>query len=235
MRTLILISLIAVLLMTSCNNKQKKQIEQTRLDSIARIEKRNQEIKDSLEQIRIDSLALIAWGDAKFGMSLKEVLSTNAFKGSDVYGNNISMKYDNRQIANTKMSIGTFWANFKMNELYRIDIQTYNQTANYIDDLENDALLIASQFEKKYGKPTYFLGRNISITDFNEDEEFLFYKWEIGNKTIYIQFGEVYNGSEYYYRIAILNSGFPTKSDPEEKKEQEQKAKETAEKEKYQF
>lgn len=41
---------------------------------------RNQEIQDSLQQARLDSLALIAWGDAKFGMSMKETLSTNAFK-----------------------------------------------------------------------------------------------------------------------------------------------------------
>ena len=38
---------------------------------------RNQEIQDSLQQARLDSLALIAWGDAKFGMSMKETLSTN--------------------------------------------------------------------------------------------------------------------------------------------------------------
>lgn len=231
----ILLFAFAVLLFSGCNIKNQRQKNQERQDSIARVEKRKQEVKDSLEQTRIDSLALIAWGDAKFGMSLKEVLSTNAFKGSDVYDNSISMKYENRKISNTKMGIGTFWAHFEMDELYRIDIQTYNQTANYIDDLETDAMRISNQFEKRYGKPAYSLGREISLSDFNEGDEFMYERWEIGDKSIYIQFGEVYSGSEYYYRIAIVNSKFPTKKDTEEAKkiqEQEQKQKEQ---EKYQF
>ena len=219
----------------SCNNQEKKHIEQKRLDSLARAEKRSMEIADSIKKVILKEQSLIAWGDAKFGMSQKEVLSTHAFKGSDVYDNSISMKYENRQIANTKMGIGTFWAHFKMDELYRIDIQTYNQTANYIDDLQSDAEKIAYQFEKKYGSPTYSMGKDISIFDFNEDEEFLYKKWTIGNKTIYIQFGEVYSESEYYYRIAIINSDFPTKEDPEEKSQKELNRKEQEEKAKYQF
>lgn len=72
--------LILILLIISCNHKNKGLINPQDSDSIIRVEKRNQEIQDSLNQIRTDSLSLIAWGDAKFGMSIKEVLATESFK-----------------------------------------------------------------------------------------------------------------------------------------------------------
>lgn len=227
--------LFTLLLLSGCNYKQNRIREKEKLDSIAKVEKRNLEVKDSLEQRRIDSLSLIAWGDAKFGMSQKEALNTNAMKGSSVYKDELSLPFEKREIANNKMAFCSFDISFKSNELYRIDIKTCPYTANYIDDLEKDAMRISYQFMKKYGEPLYSLGREISIGDFNEDEEFLYKKWEIGSKTVYIQFGEVYSGSEYYYRIAITNSKFPIKKDIEEvKKEQEQRRKEK-EQEKYQF
>lgn len=233
MKTLIFIFL--VLCAFSCNNQEKKQIEQNRLDSIARAEKRSIEIADSIKKVMLKEKSLTAWGDAKFGMSQKEALKTKAFEGSYVYKNELSLPLEKRSIANTKIHISTFDASFKMNELYRIDFRTAPQTANYIDDLQSDAEKIAYQFEKKYGTPSYSLGKEISIFDFNEDEEFLYKKWVIGSKMIFIQFGEVYSGSEYYYRVAITNSDFPTKEDPEEIAQKEKIEKEKAEKEKYQF
>ena len=71
---------IITLLIVSCTKKQSNQIEQYDSMIFTDAEIRNQEIQDSLQQARLDSLALIAWGDAKFGMSMKETLSTNAFK-----------------------------------------------------------------------------------------------------------------------------------------------------------
>lgn len=235
MKKILFLAVVASLL-TGCNtNKQKQKIQEYQ-DSIAKVEKHKQEIKDSLEQIRIDSLALIAWGDAKFGMSQKEVLSTNAFKGSSAYSEEtISMKFENMSIANNKMTICNFYAEFEMDELYRIDIKTCPETANYIDDLEIDAMRISHQFEKRYGKPAYSFGKRIGLSDFNEGDEFMYERWEIGNKSIYIQFGEVYSGSEYYYRIVIANSNYPIKEDAKGKEESRQREKALAEKEKYQF
>lgn len=234
MKTIFLFTFV-LLLLSGCNINNQRQKNQEYQDSIARIEKRNQEIKDSLEQIRIDSLALIAWGDAKFGMSQKEALSTNALKGSSVYDNELSLPLEKREIANNKMTICYFDVSFKFDELYRIDIKTCHETANYIDDLEKDAMRISYQFEKKYGKPAYSFGKEISLSDFNEGDEFMYERWEIGDKSIYIQFGEVYSGSEYYYRIAIVNSKFPTQKDTEETKEVQEQKRKQREKEKYQF
>lgn len=235
MKKILFLAIIASLLM-GCNTNKQRQKKQEYQDSIAKVEKREQEIKDSLEQIRIDSLALIAWGDAKFGMSQKEVLSTNAFKGSSVFSKEtISMKFENKSIANNKMTICKFYAEFEMNELYRIDIKTCPETANYIDDLEIDAIQISNQFENRYGKPVYSLNEEISLSDFNEGDEFVYKKWEIGNKSIYILFGEVYSGSEYYYRIAIVNSTFPLKKDIEKAQRIQEQKQIQEEQEKYQF
>lgn len=232
----ILLFISVALLLGGCNIKNQRQKNKEYQDSISKIEKQNQEIKDSLDQMRIDSLALIAWGDAMFGMSQKEVMSTNAFKGSSIYSKeSISMKWENKQIQNTKMTICYFYAEFKMDELYRIDIKTCPETANYIDDLENDVMRISHRFEEKYGSPVFYLDREISITDFNEGDEFMYKRWEIGSKSIYIQFGEVNSGSEYYYRIIITNSIYPTKKDIKGEEENRLREKEAAEKEKYQF
>ena len=232
----ILFFTIAMLLFSGCNIKNQRQKNQGRQDSIVMVEIRKQEVKDSLERTRIDSLALIAWGDAKFGMSQKEVLSTNTFKESSVYSKEtISMKFENMNIANNKMTICNFYAEFEMDELSRIDIKTCPETANYIDDLEIDVMRISHQFEKRYGKPAYSFGKEISLSDFNEGDEFMYERWEIGDKSIYIQFGEVYSGSEYYYRIAIVNSKFPTKKNTEEAKKIQERELKQKEQEKYQF
>lgn len=235
MKIALFLAVVASLLM-GCNTNKQKQKKREYQDSITKVEKRTQEIKDSLEQIRTDSLSLIAWGDAKFGMSQKEVLSTNAFNGSSVFSKEtISMKFENKSIANNKMTICNFYAEFEMDELYRIDIKTCPETANYIDDLEIDAMRISHQFEKRYGKPAYSFGKEISLSDFNEGDEFMYERWEIGDKSIYIQFGEVYSGSEYYYRIAIVNSKFPTKKNTEEAKKIQERELKQKEQEKYQF
>lgn len=230
--------IFVVIFLSGCNIKNQRQKNQEYQDSIANLERRNQETKDSLEQIRIDSLALIAWGDATFGMSQKEALKTNALKGSKCSyfsDNELSLPLEKREIANNKMTICYFDVSFKFDELYRIDIKTCPETANYIDDLEKDAMRISYQFEKKYGKPAFSFGKEISLSDFNEGDEFMYERWEIGDKSIYIQFGEVSSGSEYYYRIIITNSKFPTKKDTKEEEKNRQKEKVEKEKEKYQF
>ena len=78
----ILLLLTTILLTIGCNQKQKEQVvSQESNPQLTAAEIRNQEIQDSLKKVRNDSLALIAWGDAKFGMSMKEVLATETFKG----------------------------------------------------------------------------------------------------------------------------------------------------------
>ena len=143
------IMLLAILTLGG-DHKQKKIREQERLDSIAKIEK---EMQDSIEKMRVDSLACIAWGDAKFGMSIKEALNTNAFKGSDVSnvenGKILLLPDEKKNIGNTNIDVMYFNALFEMDELCHIFIRSYPQSANRINDLENDDINIASKVEKK--------------------------------------------------------------------------------------
>ena len=75
----VLLILATTLLTISCNHEQKEQTESPQTKTLTATEIRNQEIQDSLKQVKTDSLALIAWGDAKFGMTMEEALKTNAF------------------------------------------------------------------------------------------------------------------------------------------------------------
>lgn len=138
--------LILILLIISCNHKNKGLINPQDSDSIIRVEKRNQEIQDSLNQIRTDSLSLIAWGDAKFGMSIKEVLATESFKNGYKYSskdfNSISMDFDKiwklKEIFNLNLSVGQLEAYFQEDELTKIEIESYKLTADKIKELVAD-------------------------------------------------------------------------------------------------
>lgn len=229
--------LLFAILAFGCDHKQKKINEQQRLDSIAKIEKEKQ---DSIKKIRIDSLTSIAWGDAKFGMSIKEALNTNAFKGSDISntenGQVLNLPTEKRNIGNINIDVMYFQVLFKMDELCHIFIRSYPQSANRINDLENDAISIANKFEKKYGKPTKSLDRKVSITDFNKDEPVYLKRWDFGyDKTIYINLCEETSGYEYYYEVSIVSWKHPIKKDTEKEKREVQKQREREKLEEYQF
>ena len=153
--------LLFVIFVSGCGNKQKRIEEQQRLDSIAKIEKA---VLDSIEEKRADSLALIAWGDAKFGMTMEEALKTNAFKDyssnvSDTeLGQKLSLSIEKLEIGNYNIDVLQFNVFFRNNELCDILIKSYPQPADHIDDLVNDALVIANQFYKnKAGGSSQFV------------------------------------------------------------------------------
>ena len=147
---------IITLLIVSCTKKQSNQIEQYDSMIFTDAEIRNQEIQDSLQQARLDSLALIAWGDAKFGMSMKETLSTNAFKnGRKQHGvDEITMNFD-QEFKFKKLfelnNLAGISAYYQENELKRISIKSYYVRANYINELIMDCNIFAKEFTKKHG------------------------------------------------------------------------------------
>ena len=206
--------LLTMLLTIGCNQKTKEQEDvQESKPQLTIAEKRNQEIQDSLNQIRTDSLSLIAWGDAKFGMSMKEVLATETFKGGRKYDDSITMEFERER--NLKKAFGfnnlaAFWARFKENELYRIYIKSYYLTADNIDDIVRECDLFIRNFTEKYGVPSY-KKNGVNISDFNDDEEFEYAKFQIGDKTITIALGELTNQFKLYYSIYIDNDKFPQK------------------------
>ena len=206
--------LLTMLLTIGCNQKTKEHGDfQESKPQLTSAEIRSQETQDSLKKVKNDSLALIAWGDVKFGMSMKEVLATETFKGGRKYDDSITMEFEREQ--NLKRAFGlnnlaVFWAEFKENELYRIYIKSYYLTADNIDDIVSECDLFIKYFTEKYGTLTYKKSR-VSISDFNDGEEFEYVKLQIEDKTITIALGELRNQFKFYYSIYIDNNKFPKK------------------------
>ena len=233
MRKVILI-LPMMLITISCNHKQKEQTESPQTKTLTATEIRNQKIQDSLKQVKTDSLALIAWGDAKFGMTMKEVLATKSFKGGDKYSNWIVMGYERERIFTSSIgvnNIASIETEFKENELTRINIESYKITANRIDDLVRDCNIFIRNFTEKYGNPSYQKDK-VNISEFNSGEEFEYAKYQIGDKTITILLGEQSREVKFYYKIYIEKDKFPKKKHEQtekEKKEEQRRMKEAKE------
>ncbi len=233
MRKVILL-LPMMLITISCNHKQKEQTESPQTKTLTATEIRNQKIQDSLKQVKTDSLALIAWGDAKFGMTMKEVLATKSFKGGDKYSNWIVMGYERERIFTSSIgvnNIASIETEFKENELTRINIESYKITANRIDDLVRDCNIFIRNFTEKYGNPSYQKDK-VNISEFNSGEEFEYAKYQIGDKTITILLGEQSREVKFYYKIYIENDKFPKKKHVQtekEKKEEQRRMKEAKE------
>ena len=228
MKRIILLLSISALFFVGCSNPssgEKKQVK----DSL----KEKKHLQDSITKIK--SLEKIAWGDALFGMTKKEVVKTKAFQGCYEHDkDHISLPYESTLNLNLKILISVD-AYLKMDELYRVEIKTGDKTANYIDDLETDAIKLSNEFEKKYGKPTFTLGRSIDMSDFNEGDEFDFKYWMVGEKIISICFGEVSDGCKYYYKVSIYNSDYPTSKGLKKEAEMQKEINQEGEKMKYQF
>ena len=230
----VLLILPMMLITISCNHKQKEQTESPQTKTLTATEIRNQDIQDSLKQVKTDSLALIAWGDAKFGMTMKEVLATKSFKGGDKYSNWIVMGYERERIFTSNIgvnNIASIETEFKENELTRINIESYDLTANRIDDLVRDCNIFIRNFTKKYGNPSYQKDK-VNTSEFNSGEEFEYAKYQIGDKTITILLGEQSREVKFYYKIYIENDKFPKKKHVQtekEKKEEQRRMKEAKE------
>lgn len=223
-----------MLITISCNHKQKEQTESPQTKTLTATEKRNQEIQDSLKQVKTDSLALIAWGDAKFGMTMKEVLATKSFKGGDKYSNSIVMEFGRKRTFIKRLGLNKltgFETEFKENELTKINIESYDLTANYLDDLVRDCNIFITNFTEKYGNPSYKKNK-VNISKFNSGEEFEYARYQIGDKTITILLGEQSREVKFYYKIYIENDKFPKKKHVQtekEKKEEQRRMKEAKE------
>lgn len=207
-----LLILFAILLtVTSCNQKSKVQSENSEMKVPTAADIRKKEIQDSIDQRRKDSLALIAWGDVKFGMSMKEVLATEAFRGGERDGNLISMNIDKAIELEKALALnylGRLTAKFEENELCRIYTVSYYVEDSDINKLVSECDFLIRNFTNKYGTPIYKKDR-VNLSDFNSGE-FMYSKHQIRNKTVIITLGKLTNIG-YYYKLFIDNDNFPTK------------------------
>ncbi len=237
----------------SCNYAEKQQqyklemarrdsIEKVRRDSIAQKEKERELARIAHE----DSLAIIAWGDAKFGMSKKEVLRTKAFAGAEYYSINSSNKYSSylsmtyekeENLQKTlglycRPSIRLYFGGNADNEAFclYIDNGTFGEKWMYFSKLVDDMKKYIKEFTAKYGEPEekYSFINDLHFTDLSEGKSKLIAKWIIGDKAgmngiknikIYAR-SETYSATTYYkYSIEISNIAFP--KHPKEKTQQE--------------
>lgn len=211
-KLLILFSIF--LSVTSCNQKSKVQSENSEMKVPTAAEIRKKEIKDSIEQVKTDSLAQFAWGDAKFGISMKKTLATEAFKGGDKYDDRmITMEFDKRRIFGKSIGLKVLTsisAQFNKDELYRVCAESYYLRANEINTLTEDCDIFINNFTEKYGNP-YYKKEKVNISDFSSGEEFVYAKYQIGSKSITIALGELDTEIKFYYKIYIANDEFPKK------------------------
>lgn len=202
--TFLSIALISVLI--SCNNGQNKSVIQDNTEA-QRLKALEQSRIDSLERVQIDSLALIAWGDANFGMTFKEVSKTKIFKDASNYSDkNNPFQHLSLYSSQTNIEgISKIDASFFNDILYRIDLETYEKNANYYDtDIKETVILLKTLIESKYGTPTYANGFP-SFLEMRPNKGITAYHWKIGEKHIFITVKEVYSGSQYMMSCSIYN------------------------------
>lgn len=209
----LLILFTIFLSVTSCNQKSKVQSGNSEMKIPTVAEIRKKQIQDSIEKVKIDSLAQFAWGDVKFGMNRKEVLATEAFKDGDKYDDRIAMEFNRIRTLGKSFGLNeltSMWAEFDQNELYQVYGSSNYLTANKISSLIRDCDIFINNFTEKYGNP-YYKKEKVNVSDFNSGEEFVYAKYEIGNKSITIALGELDTEIKFYYKIYIANEEFPKK------------------------
>lgn len=144
-------------------------------------------------QAFIDSQSMIAFGAMKFNMTEEEVSKlpygeTKIMQSIGGYNYFISPRYDDN------------------GKLYMIQIETNNESANYIDtDLKNKAMVLRDVISEKYDDYENALYKYPSIIDMKTGTINFFNSWKIGSKHIKLGLGEASTGSEYYVHCRIYN------------------------------
>ena len=236
-------------LFLSCENKPQ-QI-QPKVDKVKHNEDSIARVKAEAKKARIafeDSVAIYAWGDAKFGMTPKEVLQTKAFHGATKFNFGIAMSSENeRAIKESLCLISSFsiWAHFggeKNNELTEIEISGSNSWQSF-KTLTHDLQWLIAKFKVKYGQPKNVFTdlETLEYMDLDRKKHMLIADWVLGSgKTIngrkFIEISmETYSETSYEYKIIIRNSAFPknpktkTKEELDKEKAKERKTKEIIE------
>ena len=224
---------------SACNNgakqRQAEAAEKARQDSIAKAQE-----EERLQLAFEDSVAIYAWGDAKFGITIKEVLQTKSFSGGNRYDNSVSMNYQKEfaiMDAIGLTSMMSVWADFggkSNNELTRIRMYGTHHW-NDFDDLVSDIDKLIKEFTKKYGKPDAIQEHYLEMryVDLDKLKNIDIAQWRIGsgtgtNGTKYITIVTRKTISDAYeYNVDIYNTDFPKekkeKTAAEIKAEQEAK------------
>ena len=199
--------LIITLVLSSCDNSSKKSIDEAKNKEILKMR------GDSImkDEIKKDSMSLYAFGDAKFGMSKKEVLKTNEFKGANVYSDELQVSFDKSYIGDKLFDIRAF---FYKNKLDKVTIEDIYRSADYYDvDVLPRAQILKDYFTKIYGEPN--LTKDIpKCYELKHSDKVDIYYWSIGskeNKTITITIDEDYGSTQFRVTCRMYHNSYNIK------------------------
>ena len=189
------------IMLISCDNGSHISNDKPKLKNIAKM--------DSLQNMRVDSLSKIAWGDVKFGMSLKEVLKTKTLNTANIDKN---IKNKNNAFQTLRIDsktnidgISSITAHIFKNRLYSIILFSPIVSAIYYDtNIKETVNHLKELVENKYGTPTDDLGFPDLLKN-KPSKLITAYDWWIGDKYISIGVQEVKTGSEYWVICFISN------------------------------
>ncbi len=203
MKKQILLYVLFLIGFISCtDNAKNKQLKEKHFQDSIKIETAR---IDSLQKIKIDSLEDYAFGDAKFGMTIKELKKTDAFKGGFFCEFFVSPPLENERFGSMLFNVRGQVFN---DTLYRVNIESYYKTANYIDaELQVAVEILESKFSEKYGNPK-ISNPFPKIFDFKPGYAYVIYSWEIGDKKISITMDEKDSGSEYRTSCTISSEKY---------------------------
>ena len=204
-----LIPVLIIFIFCSCiRNKPLTPAELRKKDSINTVNQKR--ISDSIT--RRKELSKVAFGDAKFGMSLKEVMKKDGFRGGTSFkGRGFFQGKDYAWAPYEKLTIGDDFyikieAHFFNDSLSLVTIESYFQTANYIDNkLLDISKNLKDVIAAKYGTPNSIYTHLPRIYDFSPNETIWMYEWVIEEKIIRIGMREEGSGSKYQVYAEIFN------------------------------
>ena len=147
----------------------------------------------------------VAFGEAKFGMSVREVRKTEAFKGGYSGEDYVWAPIEKQKIG--EYNYDKIAAYFYNDSLAGVTIESIPETADYIDNsLLDKAVNLSNVITKKYGVPNTIYSNRPKIFDFSPNIVTWMYEWVIEGKIIRIGMKEIPSGSRYQVYADIFNT-----------------------------
>lgn len=197
--------LVMVVILAACTGGNKQSVQKSvNIDSLNTVRQRVADSISNENQKRreLEDLSLSAYGGARFGMSMEEVLMTEGFSGGTSNAEIVKPPVEKRKVGNYNYDIV---ANFHENKLYLVTFGSVWQTAAFIEfDLTGLVKNLKDVITIRYGEPHYSY-KMPNVMDFEPGSHRWVYKWEIEEKVIEIGMRESGEGANYQAVMWIFN------------------------------
>lgn len=229
MKTFFLLTFVILTLVGCGDNAKQKALQ----ESIAQA-KKDSITAAKVEQTRLDSLANYAWGELKFGISVKEAKEHNELFGKTVFKGKEGITYikiwlDNYDKYKEALGLsdnlnGELNAYFEEDQLYQISIEGRDYDGHF-NSILHDCDLYVKLIKKKYNVEPTYINKDIKSYKIEEGNPRSYASFSISDKRIAIWIGKL--NHKHYYAIDIYNNNYPIKphklSEEQRKKEKEEK------------